>query len=80
MIVLTVDDTFLRTGYDIPLERKTVRQDPSVGGDVMNPIRSPIFIITAYAWVFSDTFFLQWDMDPFYFNEDMFDFLGDNQF
>ena len=42
----------------ILLERKCVREDASVGGNVMNPMRYPILII-AYAWVLSDTFSLQ---------------------
>ena len=46
---------------NIPLEIKCVRQDLSVGGIGMNPMRYPIFNITAYAWVLSDTFYLQWD-------------------
>ena len=28
----------------------------------MNPMRYPIFNITAYVWVLPDTFSLQWDM------------------
>ena len=35
---------------------------PSVGANVMNPMRYPIFNITAYIWVLSDTFSLQWDI------------------
>ena len=48
------------TSHDIPFVRKCVREDQSVGGNIMNPIRYPIINITAYAWVLSDTISLQW--------------------
>ena len=44
------------------LERKSVRKEPSVGGNVMNHIRYPIFNITSYAWILSNTFSFQWDI------------------
>ena len=43
----------------IPLERKCVREDPSVGGSVMQPMSYPDLNVTAYAWVLSGTFSLQ---------------------
>ena len=43
--------------------RKRVREDLSVGGNVMKPFSFPIFNDTAYAWVLSDTFSLQWDIN-----------------
>ena len=46
----------------ISLERKCVQEDPSVGDNIMNPMRYPIFNITACVWVLSDTFSLQWDI------------------
>ena len=46
----------------IPLERKCVREDQSVGIIFMIPVSYPIFYITAYAWALSHTFSLQWDM------------------
>ena len=35
----------------IPLERKCVREDPSVGGNVTDRIARRIHNVTAYAWV-----------------------------
>ena len=46
----------------IPLETNCVQEDPSVGGNVMNPLHCTIFSIIGYVWVFWDTFSLQWDM------------------
>ena len=59
MIVFTLafEVGFFKRVY-IPLERKCVREDPTVGGNVMKPIPYPDFNVTAYAWVILDTFFL----------------------
>ena len=42
---------------------KCTREDPCAGGNVMTPMRYPILNVTAFAWVLSDTFSLQWDID-----------------
>ena len=42
--------------FNISLERKWVREDPSVGGNVENRIVHRIHIVATYAWVLSDTF------------------------
>ena len=39
-----------------------MREDPSVGGNFIKPMSYPIFTVTAYARVLSDTFSLQEDM------------------
>ena len=44
------------------MEGKLVREDPNVGGNVKNRIAHRIHNVTAYAWVLSDTFSLQWDI------------------
>ena len=53
----------------IPLERKCVREDPSVGGNVKNRIAHRIHNVTAYVWVVSDTFSLQWDIQDNFSNK-----------
>ena len=35
----------------IPLERKCIREDMSVGGNVLKPIYDTIFMVTGYDWV-----------------------------
>ena len=46
----------------IQLERKCIREDPIVGGYVANSIAHRFHNVTAYTWVLSGTFSLQWDM------------------
>ena len=53
---------FIMKIQDIPLERNWVREDPSLGGNDEKWIAHRIHKVTAYAWVLSDTFSLQWDM------------------
>ena len=48
--------------FNIPLERKCIREDASVGGSVIHPMIYAIFNVTAYACVLSDTFSLLEDM------------------
>ena len=53
--------------YDILyilLDRKSTREDPSLGGNVMKPMADPILNVTAYAWVLSGTFSLKEDILP----------------
>ena len=56
---MTIDNSVI---YHIRLERKFVREYPSVGGYVKNSIAHRIYNATAHAQVLSDTFSLQWDI------------------
>ena len=47
---------------NILYERKCVREDASVGGNVIKPLSRIIFNVTAYACVLSDTLSLQEDI------------------
>ena len=47
---------------DIPLERKCIREEPSIGGSAIMLMLYPIFTVTACPWVFSDTFSLHEDI------------------
>ena len=47
---------------DILYERKCVREDASVGGNVKTPMSHTVFNVTAYACVLSDTFSLLEDI------------------
>ena len=48
--------------YDIQLERKCTREDQSVGTNVENRVSHRLQNVTAYVWVHSGTFSLQWDI------------------
>ena len=47
---------------NIPLERKSIREDPRVGGYVENMIEHRLHDVTAYGCVLSDVFSLRWDL------------------
>ena len=55
-------DQLIISNHHILLERKCIREDESVGGNVKNSIWHMLYNVTAYACVFSGTLSLQEDI------------------